>query len=77
MKWEKPSWMTCIHGLSNNVMDYVISNILLYNHIVNFDLLNNHEPKFDHRPLTIILNFGMHKIPIEENSDNQKHLFLK
>jgi hypothetical protein len=68
--------MTCIHGLGNNVMDYVISDIPIYNQIVNFDLLNDHEPNFDHRPLTLTLNFDMHKNPIEENFDNQRHLLF-
>jgi hypothetical protein len=35
--------MPCIHGLDNNVVDYVISDIPVYNQIVNFDLLNDHE----------------------------------
>jgi hypothetical protein len=68
--------MTCIHGLGSSVMDYVIYDIPVYNQIVNFDLLNDHEPNSDHRPLTLTLNFSMHKIPIEENFDNQRHLLF-
>jgi hypothetical protein len=49
--------MTCIHGLGSNVIDYVISNIPIYNQIVNFDILNDHDPNLDHRPLTLTLNF--------------------
>jgi hypothetical protein len=58
--------MTCIHGLGIGFMDDVISNIPIYNQILNFELLNDHEPNFDHIPaLTITLNFVMHKIPTE------------
>jgi hypothetical protein len=57
-------------------MDYLILDIPIYNQIVKFDLLNDHDPNFDHRPLTLTLNFAMHKIPIEENYDNQRHLIL-
>jgi hypothetical protein len=76
MKWPKSNHMTCIHSLGSNVVDYVISYILVYNQIVNFDLLNDHEPYFDHRPLTQNLNFIMHKNPIEENSNKQRNLFF-
>jgi hypothetical protein len=65
MKWPKPNHMTCIHGLGSCLTDYAIFDILVYNQIVNFDILKNHEPDFDHRPLTPSINFGMHKIPIE------------
>jgi hypothetical protein len=37
-KWPKCNIMTCIHGLGNSVVDYVISNIPIYNQIVNFDI---------------------------------------
>jgi hypothetical protein len=76
MKWPKSNQMTCIHGLGSSVIDYVIYDIPIYNQIVNFDILNDHEPDSDHRPLTLTLNFVMHKIPIEENYDNQKHLIF-
>jgi hypothetical protein len=68
--------MTCIHGLGSSVVDYVISDIPIYNQIVNFDLLDDHEPDSDHRPLTLTLNFSMHKSSIEEHSDNQRHLLF-
>jgi hypothetical protein len=55
------------------VVDYVISNIYVYNQIVIFDLLNDHEPYFDHKPLTLTLNFTMHKKPLEDNFANQRH----
>jgi exonuclease III len=74
MKWLKSNQMTCIHGLGSSVVDYVISDIPVYNQIVNFDLLNDHEPDSDHRPLTLTLNFIMHKNPLEDNSGNQRHL---
>jgi hypothetical protein len=41
-KWKKSNRMTCIHGPSSSVIDYVISYIILiYNQIVNFDLLDD------------------------------------
>ena len=43
-KWPNSSQMTCIHGLGSNVVDYVISDTPLYNKIINFDILNDHEP---------------------------------
>ena len=64
--------MTCIHGLGSSVVDYVISDIPLYNEIINFDILNDHDPNSDHRPLIVTLNFGMHKDPIEGNPHSQK-----
>ena len=57
--------MNCIHGMGSSVVYYVISTIPTYNQIVNFDLLDDHEPDFDHRPLTLTLN-----------SDNQRHLLF-
>ena len=49
-KWSNSIHMTCIHGLGRSVVDYVISDIALYNEIINFDILNDHEPDSDHRP---------------------------
>jgi len=69
--------MTCIRGLGNNVVDYVITYIPLYNQIVNFDLINDHELDSYHRNLTLIINWFMHKISIEENSNNQRHLHFE
>jgi hypothetical protein len=69
--------MTCIHGLDSSFVGYVISDVLISNQIVTFDLLNNHEPDYDHRPLTLTLNFSMHRSAIEENSNNQRHLLFE
>jgi len=73
MKWPNSNQMTCIHGLGSSVVDYVISNILVSNQIATFDLLNDHEPDSDHKPLTLTLKFSMHRSTIEENSDNQRN----
>ena len=70
--------MTCIHGLGNKIVDYVISDIHVSNKIVTFDLLNDHELDYDHIPLTLTLNVSMQKRDIEENSNNQRQfLFYK
>jgi hypothetical protein len=68
--------MTCIHGLGSIVVDYVILDIHIYNQIVNFDILYDHEPKSNHRPLTLTLNFSMHKISIEEHFGSQRNLLF-
>ena len=68
--------MTCIHGLGTSNVDYVISNLPLYNKIINFDILNVHEPDSDHRPLIITLNFVMHRDPIEDNPYIPKNLIF-
>jgi hypothetical protein len=52
-------------------MWYMISN-----QIVNFELLNDHEPEFDHISLTLTLKFAIHKRAIEENSNNQRKLLF-
>jgi hypothetical protein len=57
--------MTCIHGLGSSVVDYVISNILVSNQIATFDLLNDHEPDSDHKPLTLNLNFSCIEAPLK------------
>jgi hypothetical protein len=66
--------MICIHGLGSSVIDYVIFDIPVSNQIVTFDLLNDHELDFEHRPLTLTLNFVMQRSVVEENSDNQRKL---
>lgn len=66
--------MACIHELGSSFMDHMIFDILAYNQIVNFDILNYHEPYFDHKPLTITLNVFIHKSPIEEKFDYQRKL---
>ena len=68
--------MTCIHGLGSNVVDYVISDLPLYNEIINFDILDDNKPDYDHRPLLITLNFFMHRDPIEDNPYSQKNLIF-
>jgi len=68
--------MTYIHGLGSSVVDYAISNLPLYNEITNFDILNDHEPHSDHRPLLRTLNFVMHRDPIEDNPYSQKKLIF-
>ena len=40
-KWPNSSQMTCIHGLSSNMVDYVIFDTHLYNEIINFNILND------------------------------------
>ena len=67
MKWSNSNQLTCIHGLCSSVVDYVIFDILVSNQIATFDLLNDHEPDSDHKPLTLTLNFSMNKSVIEEN----------
>jgi len=76
MKWPNSSLMTCIHDPGNNVVDYVISNIHLYNRMINIDILTDHEPDSDHRPLIVTINFSMHCDPIEDNPHNQKHFIF-
>ena len=68
--------MTCIHGLGSSMVDYVIFDLPLYNEITNFDILNDHKPDYDHRPLLITLNFVMHRDPIEDNPYSQKKLIF-
>jgi len=75
-KWPNFSQMTCIHGLGSSVVDYVISNLPLYNEIITFDILNDHERYSDHRPLLITLNFVMHRDPKENNPYSQKNLIF-
>ena len=66
MKWPNSGQMTFIHGLSSIVVDYFIYDIPLYNQIIKFDILNDHEPNLDHRPLTVALNFFIHSSPIDK-----------
>jgi hypothetical protein len=76
MKWPNSNKMTCIHVLGSSFMDYVIYDIPISNQIVNLDLLNDHELDYDHRPLTLTLNFVMQKSAIEENSSNQRQVLF-
>jgi hypothetical protein len=64
--------MTCIHGLGSSVIDDVIYDIPVSNQITIFNLLNEQEPNFDHKPLTLTLNFSMSRSAIEEKFDNQR-----
>jgi hypothetical protein len=59
MKWPNSNQMTCIHGLGSSVVDYVISDIPVSNQITTFDLLNDHEPDSDHKPLRIMIIKGI------------------
>ena len=68
--------MTCIHGLGSSVVDYVISDLSLYNEILNFDILDDHESDSDHRILLITLNFFMHRDPIEDSPYIKKKLIF-
>jgi hypothetical protein len=78
IKWPNSNQMTCIHGIGSSVIDYVISDIPVSNQIQTFDLLNDHELDSDHKPLTLTLNFSMHRGAIEKNYDNQRNLrFVK
>jgi hypothetical protein len=74
MKLTKSNQMTCIHGLGSSVVDYLIYDIPVSNQIATFELLNDHEPDSDHKPLTLTLKFSMHGSIIEENFDNQRNL---
>jgi hypothetical protein len=76
MKWPKSNQLTCIHGLGSSVVDYAICDILVSNQITTFDLLNDHEPESDHKPLTLNLKFSMHRSVIEENFDNQRYFLF-
>jgi len=75
-KWPNSSKMTCIHVLGNSLVDYVIYDIPLYNKIINFYILNDHDPDSDHRPLTVTLNFVMHRDYIQDNPYSQKNLIF-
>jgi hypothetical protein len=44
MKWLKSNQMTCIHGLGKQCHRLCDIDIPIYNQIVNFDILNDHEP---------------------------------
>ena len=68
--------MTCLHGISSSVLDYVIYDIPLYKKLINFDILNEHELDSNHRPLIVTLNFFTHRDPIEDNSRGQKNLIF-
>ena len=54
------------------MVDYVIFDIPLHNEIINFDILNDHEPDSDHRHLIVTLNLIIHRYLIEDNPHSQK-----
>ena len=68
--------MTCIHGIGNIVVDYVIFDIPLYNKLIDFNIFNDHDPDSDHRYLIKTLNIPMHNFPKEENYHFQKHMIF-
>ena len=74
MTWSNSNHMTCIHGLGSSVVDYTISDIPISNQVVIFYLLNDLEPDIDHIPLTLTLNFAMHRSHIKEKSNLVKGL---
>ena len=68
--------MNCIHGLGSSVVDYGIYSIPLYDKMLNLDILNEHEPDSNHRPLIVTLNLEIHSDPINNNSHGHKHLIF-
>jgi len=62
-KWSNSNQMTCIHGLGSSLVDYVISNISFYHDMINLDILLDHDPNSDPRPLVVTVNFSMHRDP--------------
>ena len=68
--------MTCIHGLGSSVVDYVISDIPIYNKLIDLNIFNDHDPSSDHRPLIITRNIAMHSDPKKDNYHCQKHLIF-
>ena len=59
-KWPLSGQMTCFHVLGSSVVVYVISDILVLNHITNFDLLNGFKPDSNHRTLSLSVNLSIH-----------------
>ena len=68
--------MTCIHGLGSSVVEYVISDIPLYNKLIYSNIFNDDDPDSDHRHLIITLNIDLHSDPKEKNYHCQKHLIF-
>ena len=68
--------MTCIHGLGNSVVGFFISDIPLYDKLIDLNIFNDHEPNSYHKPLIITLNISMHSDPKEKTYHCQKHLIF-
>ena len=68
--------MTCIHRLGSSVVDYVISDIPIYNKLIDFNIFNDHEPDYDNRNLIITHNISMYSDLWEESYHCQKHLIF-
>lgn len=71
-KWTTSGPMTCIHGQGNNGVGYTISDTHALNCIVSLDLLNDHKPDSDHRPLSLTLNISMHTNHMQKNNEFQR-----
>lgn len=68
--------MPCFHGLGGSVMDYAIYDTHVLNRIANFELLNGFEPNYDHRPISLSLNLGMHTTHMQETGERKRHIHL-
>ena len=58
------------------MLDYAISDIPIYNKLIDFNIFNDHDPNSDHGPLIITLNISMYTDLQEENYHCQKHLIF-
>ena len=70
MKWPKLKEIPCNHELGISVIYYIIFDIIVYNQIVKFDILNYHELDSDHGSLTLTLKFVNHISSITKNYNN-------
>ena len=66
--------MTCIHGLGCSVVDYEISYTHVLNCIVIFELLNDREPNYYHKHVSLTLNIDMHTNHMQKNCEIQRHI---
>ena len=55
----------------------MIFDIPIYNQIINFDIINNHEIELDHKSLILNLTFVMWISPIKENLIAKNHLIFE
>lgn len=74
IKWPSFGQMTCIHRCSSCVVDYAIFDTQVLHCIVNFYLLNDHDPSYDHRHLSLTLNLDMYNNHMHKNSESQRHM---